>query len=286
MALVPAGGGRRVVANGRMIDASFFSIMKVPLRRGRLFTSEDTSVSPRVAVVSESFARQMFGGDDPLGRRFDYDGAVEVVGIVGDLRYVSRDQEPRPAFHLARTQQPSELMCLVLRAAPGVTNMGAALRAAIREVDPTLPPMNLTTIDRIINESVADRRFYTTTTASFAILALLLTATALVVVIARAAVERRRELAIRAAVGAPVHHLTVLVATQATLPVLFGVAAGLVAAWFGAAILQQFLFQIQPREPLVYGIAAGIILAIAILSSILPVRRASTLPPAVILRGE
>ncbi len=110
MALVPPGGGRRVVANDRMVGASFFSTMKVPLRHGRLFTSQDTSVSPCVAVVFESFGRQMFGGEDPLGRTFDYDGAVEVVGIVADLRHVSRDQEPRPPFYLARTQQPTELM--------------------------------------------------------------------------------------------------------------------------------------------------------------------------------
>jgi ABC-type antimicrobial peptide transport system permease subunit len=146
--------------------------------------------------------------------------------------------------------------------------------------------MNLTTIDRIVSESVADRRFYTISTAAFGTLGLLLTATALVVVIARTAVERRRELAIRAALGAPVRQLTALVAKQATGPILFGVAAGLSAAWFGTTILQQFLFQIQSREPLVYGIAGGIILAIATLSSILPARRASTLPPAVILRGD
>lgn len=286
MSLAPPAGGRRVFANGRMTDAPFFSIMKIPLRRGRLFTSADTPASPRVAVVSESFGRQMFGGDDPLGRLFDYDGPIEVVGVVADLRYVSLEQEPRPAFYLARTQHPSELMCLVIRAPSSVANMSAAVRAAIREVDPTLPPMNLTTIDRIISESVADRRFYTTTTAAFGILALLLTATALVVVIARTAVERRRELAIRAAIGAPVRHLTALVAKQATVPVLFGVTAGLSAAWFGTTILQQFLFQIDPREPLVYGIACAIVLAVATLSSILPARRATTLPPAVTLRGE
>jgi putative ABC transport system permease protein len=286
MSLPRVGGGRRVVANGRMVDAPFFSIMKIPLRRGRLFTPADTPSSPRVAVVSESFAREMFGGEDPLGRAFDDDGPVEVVGIVGDLRYVSLDQDARPAFYFARSQQPSELMCLVLRTAPAASNMGAAVRAAIREVDPTLPPMNITTVDRIISESVADRRFYTTTTVAFAVLALLLTATALVIVIARAAVERRRELAIRAAIGAQSRHLTALVAKQATVPVVLGVASGLGAAWFGTRILQQFLFQIQPREPLVYAAACGITLAIAALSSILPARRASTLPPAIVLRGE
>ena len=113
--------------------------------------------------------------------------------------------------------------------------------------------MKLTTIDRIISESVADRRFYTTTTVAFACLALLLTATALpVIVIARAAVERRRELAIRTALGAPAGRLIALVARQGVIPGAVGTAAGLGAASFGTTILQRFLFGIEPREPLVY----------------------------------
>ncbi len=146
--------------------------------------------------------------------------------------------------------------------------------------------MHLTTIDRIISESVADRRFYTITTVAFAGLALLLTAAALVIVIARVAVERRRELAIRAALGAPAGHLIALVARQGALPVVCGVAAGLVAAWFGTTILQQFLFEIEPREPLVYAGAGSVAIALAAVSSFLPARRVGSLPPAVVLRGE
>jgi len=163
LALTRTGAGPRVFANGRYVDDAFFSIMKIPLRRGRLFTTADTPTSQRVAVVSESFGRRMFEGRDPIGQTFDFDGQVEVIGTVRDVRYQSHQREPMPAVYLARQQQPSELMCLVLRTAPGVADIGAALRAAIRDVDRTLPPMNLTTIDRIISESVADRRFYTTT---------------------------------------------------------------------------------------------------------------------------
>jgi putative ABC transport system permease protein len=280
------GGGSRVFANSRMVDASFFSIMRIPLRRGRLFTSADTPDSPRVALVSESFGRQMFGEQDPLGRTFDMDGSVEVVGVVGDLRYVRHDQEAVPALYFARTQEPSELMCLILRTAPGVARTEASVRAAIRDVDPTLPPMNITTIDRIISESVADRRFYTTTTVAFAVLALLLTATALAIVIARAAVERRRELAIRGALGAPASHLRMLVARQGVIPVGFGVAAGLTAAWYGTTMLQRFLFQVEAQEPIVYGVAGAVAIVVAILSSILPTRTVGNLPPAVVLRGD
>jgi predicted permease len=286
LALTRDGTGPRVFGNGRYVDDTFFSIMKIPLRRGRLFTTADTPASQRVAVVSESFGRRMFGGSDPIGETFDFDGRVEVVGIVGDVRYQSHDREASPAVYFARTQQPSELMCLVLRTAPGAGDIGAALRAAIRSADPSLPPMNLTTIDRIISESVADRRFYTTTTVAFASLALLLTATALVIVIARAAVERRRELAIRTALGASARHLIALVARQGVIPGAAGIAAGLGAAWFGTTILQQFLFGIQPREPLVYGAACLTAMALAAISSYLPARRVGRLLPADVLRGE
>lgn len=286
LSLTRNGTGPRVFGNGRHVDDAFFSIMKIPLRRGRLFTTADTPTSQRVAVVSESFGRRMFEDGDPIGQTFEFNGRVEVVGIVGDVRYQSHDREAGPAVYFARNQQPSGLMCLVLRTAPGVGDIGAALRAAIRDVDPSLPPMNLTTVDRIISESVADRRFYTTTTVAFASLALLLTATALVIVIARAAVERRRELAIRTALGAPAGRLIALVARQGVMPAALGIAAGLGAAWFGTTLLQQFLFGIEPREPLVFGAACLVALVLAALSSYLPARRVGSLLPADLLRGE
>jgi predicted permease len=286
LALTRNDSGPRVFGNGRYVDDAFFSIMKIPLRRGRLFTRADTPTSQRVAVVSESFGRRMFDDGDPIGQTFEFNGRVEVVGIVRDVRYQSHDREASPAVYFARNQQPSELMCLVLRTARGVGDIGAALRAAIRDVDPSLPPMNLTTIDRIISESVADRRFYTTTTVAFASLALLLTATALVIVIARAAVERRRELAIRTALGAPASRLIALVAKQGIIPGAVGIAAGLGAAWFGTTILQQFLFGVEPREPLVYGAVCLVAIVLAAISSYLPARRVGSLLPADVLRGE
>jgi hypothetical protein len=228
----------------------------------------------------------MFEGADPIGQTFEYDGPVEVVGIVGDVRYESHELEPRAAVYFARHQQPSDLMCLILRTDPRAGDIGSAIRAAIREVDSSLPPMNLTTVDRIISGSVSDRRFYTTTTAAFAILALLLTGTALVVVIARAAVERRRELAIRTALGAPARHLIALVARQGVFPGAAGIVAGLGAAWFGTRILQRFLFGIEPREPAVYGAACLLVIVLAAISSFLPARRVGRLTPADVLRAD
>ena len=118
LALTRNDGGPRVFGNGRYVDNTFFSIMKIPLRRGRLFTMADTPTSQHVAVVSESFGRLMFKDEDAIGQTFEFDGRVEVVGIVGDVRYQSHDREAGPAVYFPRHQQPSELMCLVLRTAP------------------------------------------------------------------------------------------------------------------------------------------------------------------------
>ena len=286
MSLTRTGTARRTGANARTVDEAFFSIMKIPLQRGRLFTTSDRPTSRRVAIVSESFSRRLFDEENAIGQTFDLRGPVEIVGVVGDIRYASLAQEARPAVYFARSQQPSELMCLVLRVALGVPDIASALRTAIHDVDPALPPMHLTTIDRIVSDSVADRRFYTTTAVAFTALALLLTITALIIVITRVAVERRRELAIRAALGAPTGQLIALVARQSAVPVTAGAAAGLIVAWFGTRILQQFLFEVDPREPLVYAGTCLVTLAVAALSSFLPAWRMGTLPPAAVLRAE
>jgi predicted permease len=281
----PSNDRARIGANGRTVDPAFFQVMRIPLVRGRLFDERDTPASPPVAVVSESFARAMFGEADPIGQVFSTE-RYEVVGLVGDLRYERYDRDPRPAFYLPRTQEPTSLICLVVRARPGAGDLAAALHGAVRSLDPAVPAMHLTTIDRILAESVADRRFYTAITATFAALALLLTATGLFVVIARAVVERRREMAIRMAVGAEPARLVRLVARQGLAPALAGTAAGLAGAWAGASMLQQFLFHVSPHDPVVYACVGVAMPAIAAAACVLPARRIGRMAPARILGSE
>jgi putative ABC transport system permease protein len=228
----------------------------------------------------------MFGEENPIGQTFDYDEDARIVGVVPDVRYASPDREPDRAVYFAQAQNRSALVCLLVRAEPGATGLGDALRQAVHATDPTVPAMNLTTIDQIISDTVADRRFYTATTSAFAALALLLTATGLIVVVGRAVAERRREMAIRSALGARTGQLVSLVARQGLVPVLAGTAGGLALAWMGTTMLDQFLYQVSAREPLVYAITGALTAVVAGLACLLPARRLGRLQPAEVLRGE
>ena len=279
---------KRISGNLRHVDAQFFSVMRISLRRGRLFGPADTPAAPKVMVISERVAADLaaknaFNGADPIGRTFD---GYEIVGIVGDVRYQGRDAEPKPAMYFAASQAPPSLICLVVRASPGGRDIAAAIYRAVREVDPAVPVMNVATLDAVFRDSVADRRFYTTLTAAFSSLALLLTATGLIVVIARSVVERRVEMAIRTALGAQPAEVVGLAARQGALPVIAGAAAGLAAAWFGSRLIEGFLFEIAVHDLRVYLAAGAIILVVGAVGCLLPARRLIGHSPALVLRGE
>jgi predicted permease len=282
----PEQPNRRHPANGRYVDATFFSVMKIPLKRGRLISDADTAASPKVMLVSETFAKKVFGGADPIGRLIDSDEPTAVVGVVGDVRYVGRDREAAPAVYYPRAQHPIELMCVVARTDPAAGDLGPAVRRAIAALDPSIPAMNITTIDRIVSESVADKRFTVTAITTFAVVALLLTVVGITAVVGRAVIERRHELAIRTALGATRSQLTRLVMRQGMLPAAAGALLGLAGAFTAATLLQRFLFEVTPREPLIYFGVACVIVAVAVLASVLPGRRAANTAPASLLRAE
>ena len=229
-----AGDDKDYAANSREVDPGYFAVMRIALLRGRLLMDRDTASSEPVVVISESLARRLFPAEEPIGKRLGVREPRTVVGIVKDVRYRGLDQAPHPAVYVPRTQRPSELVCLVLRTAAKNLVTSAMLRRVVHDIDPTVPVMDITTIDRIISDSVAGRRFYTTTVAAFAALALLLTATGLIVVISRSVAERRRELAIRSALGAQKGELMSMVMRQGLMPVVLGTVLGLAAAWLGA----------------------------------------------------
>jgi putative ABC transport system permease protein len=280
------GSSGSVPGKARFVDSGFFSVMNVPVVRGRLFGTSDTAGSPRVMVVSEAYGRAAFGETDPVGQFLDRDGPVEIVGVVRDLRYTGFDGDPEAAMYFPRSQTPNELICLVARLAPNSGNLEPAVRAIIKDLDPDQPAMKMTTINQILSDSVADRRFYTIATSSLASLALLLTTAGLIVVVSRSVIERRRELAIRMALGASSSRLISSVMQQGLVPMMLGITSGLVAVYFSSVLLEQFLFHTGPRAwPLYAAVAIGV-LVVCGLAGLLPARRATRLAPAAILKGD
>ena len=282
----PETPGRRKPANARFVDSAFFSIMRLPLLAGRLFDETDTKTSTKVIVVSKAYGKSLFGDADPVGHLIDAEEPTLIVGVVGDARYVAMDKEAAPAVYYPRSQHPNELICLVARTSSDTSNMAVSIRKAIAEVDSTVPLMNLTTVDAIVSDSVSGKRFFTTTTVTFAGIALLLTLAGLGAVVARGVVERHREIAIRAALGASARQLFILVAKQGLWPVAVGVGIGLATAWWSTSILAQFLFQVAPHESLAYVSVAAIVIAISAVTCLIAGQRVLSIVPASALKTE
>jgi putative ABC transport system permease protein len=281
-------GGRPQPGHMRSVGAEYFDMMRIPLRAGRLFTDADAATAAPVMVVSESYGRQHFGSANPVGRMMAlHDTPVEIVGVVGDVRYAQVARDAAPAFYVPRAQSPVRLICLLVKPRPGMqASVAESLRGAVGALDPEQPVEGLTTVAEIVSQSTADRRFYALATGAFAAVALLLAIAGLFSVVSRAVTERRRELAIRAAVGADRTCLLRLVLTAGLLPVVAGAAAGLAAAGGGSRVLRGFLFEVPPTDTVSYAGAAGLVLCVSLAACLRPAVRAARMDPMAALKNE
>lgn len=281
-------GGKPRPGNMRSVDRDYFSVLKIPLLAGRLFTEGDAAGAPPVMIVSASYGRQHFGSENPLGRTIDMGNRqIEIVGVVADVRYAEVVRDPAPAFYLPRAQMPVELICLLVEPRPGMhLTVAESLRNVVRTLDPDQPVHGLTTISEIVSQSTADRRLYAFASGAFASVALLLAVAGLFGVVSRAVSERRRELAIRAALGADATSLLRLVLGYGLLPVLAGTILGLVAAAAATRLLRAFLFEVTTTDPASYAAAAAVVLTTAVIACLRPAWRAARLQPMAVLRNQ
>jgi putative ABC transport system permease protein len=273
----------------RSVDPDYFALMRIPILAGRGFDRSDTAGSPPVMVVSRSYGRLHFGDLNPVGRslQIDTDEEAEIVGVVGDVRSADMTREPAPAFYRPRAQEPVELICLVVRAAPGArAPVIAGIRDTIHHLDPEQPVQDVSTIDAIVAKSISEERFYALTTGAFAGIAVVLAVAGLFGVVSRTVSERRREIAIRVALGADAPSLFRLVFAYGLTPVVFGVLAGLWTAVLGASVLRRFLFQVDPTDPPTLAAVALMLLAVACAACYVPARRAIGVEPMAALKSE
>lgn len=286
-ALRPVGGTRRFPANGRTVDANYFATMRIPLRAGRLFSATDIEGAPPVAIVSERYARDLFGNAGALGRRLEFEPApVEIVGVVADVRYEDVTEEARAAVYLPRTQHENELICLIVRPEPGASNVAASVIAAIRGLDSEQPVQFVTTIDGIVRDNTAEERFFTAATAAFALIAVLLAVAGLAGVVSRAVTERLREIGVRLALGADPRRLMARLMMGQMLSVAAGLLLGVGGAWMASRLMAGLLYEISPLDPTAFTAAVVILLAAAIVACYLPARRAMGTDPLAVLKGD
>ena len=278
---------QRVIANFRAVERDFFSLMRIPLQSGRWFDERDAASGPTVAILSESAARMLFPDGEPIGEFVTVGGrGAEIVGIVGDARWLRIDEPPSPAVYVPKSQLPSSLICLVMRTAPGVAGVASRVRDAIRAVDPRQPVQGITTIDQIVASSLAERRFSAVAAAVFALLALALAVAGIYGVVARMVSVRTREIGIRRAHGAETLDILQWVILGAARPIGLGLVVGTVAGFWGLRVVRSYLFEVTPTNPVAYVAAGALLIVVGALACVLPARRATKVDPMVVLRAE
>ena len=278
-----------VSARVRNVDPAYFGVMRIPLIEGRLLTAADNVSGPPVVVVSEAFARAYAPDGRVVGRMLpsqQRSEQLEIVGVVGDVRSVKVEDSGSPSIYLPRAQQPSELICLVIRTDPGADDIAAAVRSVIRDVDPNQPVGPMTTVGDVVAGTIADRRFFAIATSAFAIIALLLTVAGLYGVMVIAASERVRELGIRVALGATRRAVVSLLVRQGLAPVVIGVVLGSIAASWGMRLITSYLFGITSIGVAAYASVILLVLLGGLAACVVPARVASQVDPMQALRSE
>jgi putative ABC transport system permease protein len=297
----PKPDGQGEAPQARSVTPGYFAAMGIPLVRGRLFEARDVEGAPRVVIVSEAMARRYWPGENPIGRRITFNsgipreqqqavggpGSREVVGIVGDVRHLGLDEHDVPMFYTPHAQQPSyHTMTMVVRSAGAGTDLPAAARGAVRELDPAVPLYQVRSLAQVLSRAVATPRLRAGLIGLFALLAALLASLGVYGVISYLVAERTHEFGVRISLGATARDLRRLVVVDGMRPVAAGVVLGLGAAWALGRALAAFLFGVTPADPLSYAAAVGLLSGAALAATLIPARRAVRVDPVTALAGE
>jgi putative ABC transport system permease protein len=277
-------------ASHRVVSPGYFSAMAVPLKRGRLFTEQDTATSRLVAVIDESFGRRHFPDEDPIGRGIDIGNGVdvpyEIVGIVGDVIYGTLEAAPTPTMYVPHKQDVFSTMWIVVRTDRHPEAFAGTVKQVLRGIDDQVPAFSITPLTAVVRESIAPQRFAMLLVAVFGGVALLLTAVGLYGVVAYSTSQRTREIGVRLAMGATGGDVLRLVVGGGVKLAAIGIVIGLAAAAALSRFVEAMLFEVEPSDPASYAMTALLLLAVAVAACYVPARRAARVDPLVALHTE
>jgi predicted permease len=302
---VPPKDAGMNLASWVMIDGDYLQTMEIPLLAGRFFTTADTADTQPVAIVNKKLADHYWPGSNPLGKRIRIGTAetptawVTIVGVVADVKESSPDTPDKEQWYQPVAQIEKSLGAMAsstdlnltapsiaVRTAMEPEQMANVLRTTVRSMDPQLPLSQVQSMERAVSDSEAPRRFNTGIISAFAIAAVLLAALGIYSVIAFSAALRVQEMAIRMALGSQRSGILSLVFLSAIKLALAGCAIGLIGAAAASHLLDSFLFNVSPFDPLVLTLAAVFVIALALVASLLPAARAAAINPMKALRAD
>jgi putative ABC transport system permease protein len=273
------------------VTPDYFRTLRIPLLRGRLLTDRDTASSPPVMVVSETTARTLFGGEDPIGKRVRIaagDTAPHtIVGIAGDVRHRALTDSADAQMYLPQAQVTDSYLVLTLRARNGRPGpLAADVRRIVRELDPAVPIYDVALLDDLVGRSFADRRFVMRLLTAFAGLALLLAGIGLYGLVSYVVAQRTREFGVRIALGARRSDILGLVLRAAAASLGIGLLIGVAGAAVLARWLDSLLFGIPPVDHVSIAAAVASLAAVALIAHIAPAARALCVDPVHALRND
>ena len=275
----------------RVITSDYLQVLGARLSQGRFLDRMDGPATPPVVVVNETFARKYWPGESAVGRRIALTGNhpnvwLTVVGVVKDLRECGYEVPVKPGIYQPAAQAARQTRELIVRTVGDPLALSQAVRRVIAAVDPEQPVSWVRTMDGIIDLNVEDRRQVLTLLATFAALALVLSCIGLYGVLSSAVSQRRRELALRMALGATGASVQRMVVGRGLLLTASGLAIGLGASWALTGLMKNLLYGVDAVDPATFVGVAALLGVVAMIACWIPARRASRLDPMVVLRDE
>jgi predicted permease len=276
------------------VSPDYFRVIQTPLVEGRFFSEADENGKLPVVIIDEATARRYWWPDhDPVGRRlrirlrFGENSAnpwSTVVGVVKDIKHDGLDVDGLPHLYVPLNQFMGRTLSLALRTSLPASKLDAQIRDAIQSVDPGLPVFNITSMDEVLDASLASSRFSATLIAGFAGGALLLASIGIYGLLAYMVGQRSREIGLRIALGARRGDILRLFLRKGVALAGVGIVAGVVVSASTASMMASLLYGVRPHDPAVFVIVPLLLFAVAVLASYLPARRATKVDPIVALR--
>ncbi len=276
----------------RSVTPHYFAAMGIPLLEGRSFTDVDANGQPLVAIVNRSFAKKYFSGQSVLGKRLHFiDGNAKptwwtIVGVVADVRHSSLEEKPQLQAYMPFWQSGAAAASVVLRTSGSPDVLAAAIRGEVKTIDPAMAVADLRTMDQLVSEATAERRFQTLLLSVFSGAALVLSLVGLYALLAYSVRQRTAELGIRMTLGAQKRDVMRLVIGEGGGLAFTGIALGLVSAWMLTRLLSNLLFEVKPTDPVTFASVALVFCVVALAACYIPTRRAMHVDPMVALRYE
>ena len=280
--------GKMQDALHRWVDPGYFAAIGIPILRGHTLDDNQQPGHATEVVISNTFARQYFPQEDPIGKHLITWGKYryEIVGVVGDTGTGAGDQI-RPAMYFPLyASEDINGAALVIRSNQDVTAFALPVQRIVAQLDRDLPVSDVLTMDQVMGRNTMDASFDATLLVVFAALALLLAAVGLFGVLSYIVTQRTSEIGIRIALGARREQVLRLVLTDGLKPALFGLILGLAASAGTVQLIESMLYDTKPLDPTIFAAVAAVLLLVAALACLLPAWRASRLDPMQALRTE